>query len=172
MPRRDYIDFQTRDAPVGFLITFRCYGTWLHGDERGSIDRHHRRYGTPALPPSTLRKERERQLMKQPPVKLDSRQRAVVESAIKETCRIRGWQVWALNVRTNHVHTVLSASKKPEAIMSAIKANATGAMRAAGVWTTHLSPWEFRGSKKYLWDEKELANAISYVESGQGQPLD
>src|SRR5438093_13756827 len=26
------------DLPLGYLITFRCYGTWLHGDERGSID--------------------------------------------------------------------------------------------------------------------------------------
>jgi len=56
--------------------------------------------------------------------------------------------------------------------MSAMKANATRAMREAGVWTTNLTPWEFRGSKKYLWNEEELANAISYVESGQGEPLD
>jgi hypothetical protein len=27
------------DLPLGYLITFRCYGTWLHGDDRGSIDR-------------------------------------------------------------------------------------------------------------------------------------
>ena len=32
--KRDYIDFQDRSSPVGFLITFRCYGTWLHGFER------------------------------------------------------------------------------------------------------------------------------------------
>ena len=172
MPRRDYIDFQTRDAPVGFLITFRCYGTRLHGDERGSIDRQHGRYGTPALPPSLQRKERDRRLMKQPPVNLDSRQRPVVESAIKETCTIRDWQLWAISVRTNHVHAVVGANKKPEAIMSALKANATRAMREAGFWTSDLSPWEFRGSQKYLWDEEELTNAISYVASRQGEPLD
>src|SRR2546426_7242807 len=33
--KRDYIDFQDRSSPIGYLITFRCYGTWLHGDERG-----------------------------------------------------------------------------------------------------------------------------------------
>jgi hypothetical protein len=27
------------DLPLGYLITFRCYGSWLHGDKRGSIDR-------------------------------------------------------------------------------------------------------------------------------------
>ena len=75
-------------------------------------------------------------------------------------------------MRTNHVYAVVTAHKKPESVMSALKANATRAMREAGVWTSELSPWEFRGSKKYLWDEEQLRNAIAYVESGQGEPLD
>ena len=33
--KRDYVDFQDRSKPIGYLITFRCYGTWLHGDKRG-----------------------------------------------------------------------------------------------------------------------------------------
>ncbi len=28
------------DIPLAYLITFRCYGTWLHEDERGATDRH------------------------------------------------------------------------------------------------------------------------------------
>lgn len=114
----------------------------------------------------------DRDLLKQPPVKLDSRQRPIIESAIRETCDIREWKLWAMNVRTNHVHVVLSANKKPEAVLSALKANATRTMREARVWTTELSPWEFRGSKKYLWDEKQLTDAIGYVECDQGAPLD
>jgi REP element-mobilizing transposase RayT len=171
MARRDYIDFQARHDPVGFLITFRCYGTWLHGDERGSFDRHHRRYGTPGLPSSELRRQRDHDLMKQPPVNLTSQQRAIVESAIRETCTKRKWQLWTVNVRTNHVHSVISADKKPEAIRSALKANATRAMRESGVWKSELSPWSFGGSEKYLWDDKELADAIAYVDGAQGQPL-
>ena len=38
--------------PLAYLITFRSYGTWLHGDERGSVDRFHNVYGTPRLPPN------------------------------------------------------------------------------------------------------------------------
>jgi REP element-mobilizing transposase RayT len=147
--KRDYIDFQDRSTPVGFFITFRYYGTWLHGDERGSVDRHHRVYGTPGLPQSSLRRQHDRNLLKQPPVKLSARQRPVVESAIRETCTIRHWQLWTVNVRTNHVHVVVTANKKPDAVMRALKANATRAMKEAGVWTSELSPWEFRGSKKY-----------------------
>jgi len=170
--KRDYIEFQDRSSPVGFLITFRCYGTWLHGDERGSVDRHHRSYGTPGVQPSPMRRQHDRDLLKQPPVKLNARQRPVVESAIRETCTIRHWNLWSVNVRTNHVHAVVSATKNPALVLSAMKANATRAMREAGVWTTELSPWEFRGSKRYLWDEKQLSDAIAYVECDQGEPLD
>jgi REP element-mobilizing transposase RayT len=170
--KRDYIDFQDRSSPVGFLITFRCYGTWLHGDARGSFDRHHRVFGTPGLPPSALRRTHDRDLMKQPPVILTSRHRQIVESAIRETCAIRRWQLWTLNVRTNHVHAVVSANKKPETILSSFKANATRAMKEAGLWSSGLSPWSFGGSKKYLWDDKELGEAIGYVQGAQGDPLD
>src|SRR2546428_5625205 len=30
------------DIPLAFLITFRCYGTWLHGDDRGSVNQFRR----------------------------------------------------------------------------------------------------------------------------------
>ncbi len=170
--KRDYIDFNDRSSPAGYLITFRCYGTWLHGDERGSVDRHHRAYGTPGLPPSALRRTHDLGFLKQPPVKLNLRQREIVTGALRETCAIRNWQLWAVNVRTNHVHAVISANKKPESVLSALKANATRAMRESELWTSELSPWEFRGSKKYLWDEKQLADAIAYVECDQGEPLD
>lgn len=169
--KRDYIDFQDRSSPVGYLVTFRCYGTWLHGDERGSFDRYHRVYGTRGLPASALRQQHDRELLKQPPVKFGFRQRQIVASAIRETCSIRKWQLWTVNVRTNHVHVVVSATKKPEAVVSALKANATRAMKEAGIWTSELSPWSSGGSRKYLWDDKELTDAIAYVECDQGDPL-
>src|SRR5438309_10114366 len=101
-------------------------------------------------------------------LKLNSRHRRVVESAIRETCAIRGWQLWTVNVRTNHVHAVVSAHKKPEAMLSAMKANATRALREAGLWMSDLAPWEFRGSKKILWSEKHVTDAIAYVDCDQG----
>ena len=171
MPRRDYIEFQDRSSAVGYLISFRCYGTWLHGDERGSFDRHHRRYGTPGLPASELRRQHDQDLLKQPPVKLHKREREIVESSIRETCAIRKWQLLAVNVRTNHIHCVVYGNRKPEAIRSVLKANATRSLRDAGLWTSERSPWAHGGSKKYLWDDKELADAIEYVDSGQGEPL-
>ena len=55
-----------------------------------------------------------------------------VQSAIKETCEIRKWELWVSNIRTNHVHTVVSALCKPEPILNALKANATRKMRESG----------------------------------------
>ena len=81
-------EFNDDHIPMGSLITFRAYGTWLHGDERGSVDRFHRTYGTPMLPPNLQRTNYERRLREQHPVKLDSRKRDAIESGIRETCAI------------------------------------------------------------------------------------
>ena len=164
-------EFNYDHTPLGYLITFRAYGTWLHGDERGSVDRFHRTYGTPMLPASVQRANYERRLRKQHPVNLDSRKRALIESGILETCAIRNWSLWAFNIRTNHVHTVVSADCKPERILSALKANATRSMRESGWWRSDRSPWVYRGSKRYLWTEKALNDAIAYVKYDQGEPL-
>ena len=169
--KKDYIEFDQRNSPVGYLITFRCYGTWLHGDERGSVDRYHRRYSSPLLPPSVQRTNHDRRLMKQSPVFLDRLQRTSAECAIRSTCEIRKWILWTLNVRTNHIHVVVSADKKPGAVMTALKANATRSMKDAGRWKGSLSPWAHGGSKKYLWTEKQLADAIAYVDCDQGESL-
>ena len=164
-------DFNDDHTPLGYLLTFRAYGTWLHGDKRGSVDRCHKRYGSPMLPPSERRNQIERRLLKQRPVKFDARQRDAIESAARETCTIRKWDLWALNVRSNHVHCVISANRKPEAVLSAIKANATRTMRENRCWMSDQSPWAHRGSKKYLWTERDLAEAIAYVIEEQGEPL-
>ena len=94
-----------------------------------------------------------------------------VQSAIKETCEIRKWELWVSNIRTNHVHTVVSALCKPEPILNALKANASRKMRESGCWLSERGPWVRRGSKRYLWTEEDLRNAIAYVLYEQGDSL-
>jgi len=167
---RTYDEYSDERIPFGYLITFRSYGTWLHG-VGGSVDRFHNIYGTPKLPADEKRKQYNQRLLKQPPFKLSAAQRAAILAAIKETCEIRKWELWASNIRSNHVHSVISANCKPRRILSALKANATRKMREAGCWNSERSPWVFRGSKRYLWTEKDLDNAIAYVLYEQGEPL-
>ncbi|HEX8735781.1 MAG TPA: hypothetical protein VF721_10685, partial [Pyrinomonadaceae bacterium] len=96
------------DIPLAYLITFRCYGTWLHGDERGSVNRFHNQYKTSYLPPEKRWIKTNNQRLKSEIVTLNAEQRICVEKAIRETCTIRRWILQAINVRTNHIHTVVS----------------------------------------------------------------
>ena len=78
-----HFEFNEDHVPLAYLITFRAYGTWLHGDERGSVDRFHNRYGTPRLPPNMPRKRYEKGLLKANPTRLGLKQRSAVEQAIR-----------------------------------------------------------------------------------------
>src|SRR5688572_32859989 len=112
------------DTPLAFFITFRCYGTWLHGDEKGSVDRHNNIYGTPWIPRNDTWKRISGTLAKHPPVHLNAARRRSVTDAINETCGKRGWYLHAINVRTNHAHSVVIAPGcHPDRVLNAFKAN-------------------------------------------------
>jgi REP element-mobilizing transposase RayT len=94
-----------------------------------------------------------------------------VDESVRATCAARGWVLHALNVRTNHVHAVVSAPCLPEVVLRDVKAYATRSLREAGCWTGKRSPWSDGGSTRYLWTENALACAIVYVVERQGPPL-
>ncbi len=98
------------DEPLAYLITFRTYGTWLPGDERGSIDKYHNRYGSPRAVASEERENTQASRLKSAPFLLNAAARKQVEDAIREVCRHRGWIIIAIHVRTNHVHIVIAAN--------------------------------------------------------------
>jgi hypothetical protein len=122
--RYPHTDFNSDRIPLGYLITFRAYGTWLHGDERGSVDRFHNRYATPAIPPNESWHAYNERMMKLAPVILNSQRRTAIKAAIRETCELRSWRLHAENVRTNHVHAVVNARCHPELVLRSLKANA------------------------------------------------
>ena len=72
---------------VAYLITWRTYGTWLHGDARGSVDREHNTPGTPLLAPDAGRAARSAGRMTQGAVELDRRGREIVAGAVREHCQ-------------------------------------------------------------------------------------
>lgn len=160
------------DLPLAYLITFRCYGTWLHGDERGSVDRFHNKYKTPRIQPRQEWQKYNRNQLQCEPVILNAKQRKLVEDAIREVCTFRAWRLLAVSVRTNHVHSVVClGTTKPERAMNNLKAYATRKMRQNGCWISEHSPWVDKGSKRYLWNERSVGLAIDYVINGQGDDL-
>lgn len=159
------------DVPLAYFISFRTYGTWLHGDERGSIDRFNNRYRSPYIQPNTNWYRYNKAQLKAPPLILNARARKAVETAIQETCRTRKWCLQAFNVRTNHVHTVVTADRNADQVLNAFKANATRQLRQEGIWRFDSSPWAHKGSRRRLWNERSVARAIDYVINGQGDEL-
>jgi REP element-mobilizing transposase RayT len=143
------------EIPLAYLLTFRCYGTWLHGDERGSVDRFHNQYKSALIKPNKNWQKYNAQNLKSLPVFLDAKRRESVESAIREVCVHKSWILRAINVRTNHVHTVVSIGQiKPEKVLNAFKAYTTRKMRENRCWELEKSPWVDKGSNRYLWNEK------------------
>ncbi|MBK6315155.1 MAG: hypothetical protein IPF53_12785 [Blastocatellia bacterium] len=160
------------ERPLATFVTFRSYGTWLHGDERGSVSRFTNVVGKPRIAPNARRCAFSNARLQRPPVRLNAEQRLATSLAIRETCEIRGWSLIAENVRTNHVHVVVSADEEPKRIAAVLKANATRVMRLAGCWREVDSPWARGSSGRKVFSESGLGRVVRYVVEGQGKSLE
>ena len=159
------------NAPKAFLITFTAYGTRLHGDDRGTVDDGHNAYQTPfAKTDATLKNHRARQLA-ETPLLLSAALRGVVEGAIRAHCAFRGWHLFAVNVRTNHVHVVVSANADIEKVAREFKAYGTRALREQGLIGDRKNVWTERASTRFLFTDDALSNACNYVMYAQGPDL-
>jgi REP element-mobilizing transposase RayT len=160
------------EDPLAYFITIRAYGTWLHGDERGSVDPGHNAYGSPPIAPDWQLENIRASRLKTPPITFIASQRKAIKDGIEATCSHRGWGLVAINVRTNHVHAVVASTEAPERVMNVLKSYATREMVARGVLPRGVKAWSRHGSTKYLWTEADVAAAWEYVVEGQGPTLD
>ena len=154
-----------------YLITFTTYGTWVHGDERGSVDRENNIPGTALLTPSVSRRRMVTGLMKSHEVKLDREHRNIVQKTIERVCAHFAWELHTANVRTNHVHIVVSAPESPERVMNVLKSWTTRSLVAAKLVKRGTKMWTRHGSTRYLWKERDVRTACRYVCEGQGVDL-
>jgi REP element-mobilizing transposase RayT len=160
------------DIPLAVFFTFRTYGTWLHGDARWSVDRFHNQHNSPYIAPNENWRRHNLQKLKCEPVILNAAQRRAVEVAIQDTCLARKWLLRALNVRTNHVHAVISIGEySSKRALSTLKGKATRQMRESHCWDSERTPWVRKGSRRKLWNERSVEQAIEYVLYGQGDEL-
>jgi len=165
-------DWDDNQYPLAYFITIRTHGTWLHGDERGSVVRHDRNlYGGDRIGLDPVFSVIMGRNMAADAFLLDAAQRKVVDEAIKSVCIIREFGLKALNVRTNHAHIVVTAPVKPNAVMVAFKANATRELKAALLVGADQKVWSRGGSTKYLWKPMNVERAIDYTINGQGEDL-
>jgi REP element-mobilizing transposase RayT len=155
------------DGPLAYFITYRCHGTWLHGDVRGSVDREHRAWDSPVLDPSPAREAWERAEQPRPSRTLGTDSRLVVETALREVCIHRSWSLHAVNVRSNHVHVVVTAGVRPEVVLNTLKTWSTRHLRVAGLVDPGERIWSRHGSTRYLWSDVDVESACRYVIDGQ-----
>lgn len=158
------------EEPLAYFMTWTTYGSWLPGDERGWVDKPGE-----FRPPDAERDSAARQRMTEPALMLDVEQRRIVEDTIAEQCRIRGWQLHAVDARTQHVHVVVSApGRTPDDVMDQFKAWCTRRLkereRALRSKTVRQNWWTQRGSKRWLNDTDSLESAVRYVVEEQGEP--
>jgi len=159
------------NGPAGYFLTFTTYGTRLHGDPRGSVLRHENAVGTPAFAPNPVRNRFERELMPTSPMRFTEDQRRTVAAAIAEVCEHRHWRLHAVNVRTNHVHVVVTSAAPIDQVLNAFKAYATRKLRGSALLKEHDRAWARHGSTRFLRDEQDVIDAVSYVMDYQGEGL-
>lgn len=161
--------------PLAYFLTWSTYGTWLPGDERGWTE-----FGRGWQLPDPARKLEAEALMTEHACRLDAEQRRIVEQQIAETCRFRGWELHAVNCRSNHVHVVVTAAQAPKTVRSQLKAWCTRRLKeleverrkakGAGEDPIRENWWAERGSRRVIDTLESLEAAVIYVRDGQEHP--
>lgn len=150
------------EDPIGFFLTWVTYGTWLPGDKRGWVE-YHRGW---QLPDPMLESEAKAR-MADDACRLTREQRDAVEIQIGLTCRHRGWDLHAVNCRSNHIHVIVSAAQThPKKIRGDLKAWATRCLKQQ-FDPQRKNWWSERGSIRFLYDEESLESAVIYVTDAQ-----
>jgi len=148
---------------LGYLLTWTTYGTWLPGDRRGWVSKTNAAPGAEYDRPIPALMDLSQRQMKHEEVVLSQYHRDIVEQAIAEVCRNRGWTLYASNCRSNHIHAVADlADVSAKKGMSDFKAYATRALRDAGFFLARRI-WTRGGSARHIHTEESLSAAISYV---------
>ena len=149
-----------------YFITWTTYGTWLPGDIRGWV-----KSGMSGIqPPDPYLEQQARESMAGPAVLLTPQQRELVDKTIRDHCRIRGWQLHAINVRTNHVHVVVTADCDPQVVMDQFKAwcsrklsDQAGLVEQVAKKAGRRRWFTEGGDIEGIEDEAYFANAVHYV---------
>lgn len=155
----------------GYFLTWHTYGTWLHGDDAGSVDADHNGYGSPRLAPDRPRLERELAQLKNSPVILSRMSRLLVDTIMRDHCRIRHWDLRALAVRSNHVHVVIANPEvDPERIVKQLKEWGTRKLRSHRIVGQTEHVWADHASTIYLFEHGSLEAKTKYVLEMQDNP--
>ncbi|HET6424876.1 MAG TPA: transposase [Planctomycetaceae bacterium] len=145
-----------------YFITWTTYGTWLPGDHRGW-----RKSSEGNRIPQPFLEDWCRGRLSETPLVMNDTQRSKVDTVCHEHARFRGWELHAVNVRTNHVHVVVTADRDPKVVRDQFKANATRVLRTAPDQVLQDRIWTRGGDCEIVDSEDELEQVVQYVLEAQ-----
>ena len=155
-----------------YLITFRTYATWLHGDERLSVDPRNNVYGTPRIKSNPGLQQAMQKACKEDAFVLNGDHRNTVLQSLLKTCAYKHWRVYAAHIRTNHVHAVLQCDIAGKKAVSIIKAYATRVLKNNySSLSQRKNFWSERSSARPIFGPEKLPFAMHYVIEEQGPKM-
>jgi REP element-mobilizing transposase RayT len=158
----------SNEDPIAFMFTWSTYGTWLPGDERGWVE-----YRRGLRLPDPIRELEAAAKMSETACRLNREQREQVHLQVVETCAHKGWELYAVNCRSNHLHAVISASAMPKMMREQLKAWCSRRLndfQRAQSLEVRENWWAQRGSIRWIYDPNGLEAAVLYVRDGQDDP--
>ncbi len=154
---------EINDEPLGYLITWTVYGTFLQGD-----DRWWRKRLQGSQEPQPRLEQWHRDRLKHEIILLSNEHREIVASEIHSHCEHRRWRLWIANPRTNHVHTVVTApGYGGSQVRDQLKANCTNGLRQFDRRFVDRPVWTVGGDWECLNTDDELERAILYAGEAQ-----
>ena len=147
---------------TNYFITWTTYGNWLPGDGR-----KWRKWKMGEQPPQPLLRQWCENRMNEPPVLLNSNQRIAVESVCRKHAEIRGWELHAVNARSNHVQLLVTADADGKIVRGQFKANATNILRQHPNPIANKKVWTRGGDIEIVDGDDAMDRVVLYITVAQ-----
>ena len=153
-----------KTRPIAYHITFGTYGTRLHGDERGTVDRSMNQPGDPVIGADPAWWELERGRLKFDPVVFTPEKMRYAEAVMPSVCARGGWDFRTGAGGPDHVHVVLGADADGEAVRKWFKRWLGAALSEKWERPPGATWWAEGGSVKWVWTESYYRAVFDYVD--------
>jgi REP element-mobilizing transposase RayT len=151
------------EFPLAYHITFGTYGTRLHGDERGTVDRRTNQPGDPIIGRADDWQRMERARLNFSPRVFTVHDMILVERLLPTVCTRGGWDLHAGAAGPDHVHAVLTANADGEAVRKWLKRWLGQSLAQHIPLLDGETFWAECGSVKWIWTDDYLVQATDYV---------
>jgi len=147
---------------IGYMLTWTTYGSWLPGDERGYVADGRILRGDEEILERNIKRR------KSPAIKLNPREKEIVEQTIRTEAEGLGHKLEAVIVCSNHVHLLARRhAQSIEEIVGRYKSLTTRALwqqgRKGRIWSKGYD-------KRFCFSEQDIAARAKYIQDHNDSP--